>query len=75
MKLIDPFPIMGIDSGLREVRLTQAEVGTLRTAGHVLDRLRELRNQSDYDEDDLNVDIAIASYTCERLASEGKADA
>jgi hypothetical protein len=75
MRKLDPMPFMGMASGLVEVRLTNAERITLRRAQDILDRLRDLRGQKDYDEDEMNVDIAMASYTLQQLADEGKVDA
>jgi len=66
---------MGIPSGLREVRLTDAECRTLRAATVILGKLRALRAQPESDEDEQNIDIALAAYTCQALAAEGKVDA
>lgn len=70
MRIVDPVPFGTYDSGLRDVRLSKAEVATLTRAARILHTLRGIIERECGEES--GVDIALAAYTVEDIAKVGR---
>jgi hypothetical protein len=57
MQIVDPMPFLGVDSGLRELRVTKAEAAALQRAALILDlahdRIADELGDGHYDLDEL----------------------
>lgn len=71
MRVIDPIPFMGLDSGLRRVAVSARDAATLRAAAAIADRAHDLLvselGDGHYDLPD-NADLCTAGDSLRRLA-------
>ncbi len=68
MRVVDQCVFLGINSGMRELKLSAREIQTLQSASRIAEEMRERLNETDSADD---IMLAGVEHGCRELAELG----